>query len=136
MNLSSSTPEFITTINLKDTIRSVMHLDADASFSYQIICSCNPLTAALASKTIGIDVGIYISPGVMNEQLTNIIMQDIRTQSALGIISQCKLNTAITDEMEAHHGFGYYDNQYLYYWDDYTLNDMGAEIVNQPQASL
>ena len=136
MSLSSSTPEFITTINLKDTIRSVMHLDADASFSYQIICSCNPLTAALASKTIGIDVGIYISPGVMNEQLTNTIMQDIRTQSALGITSRCKLNTAITDEMEAHHGFGYYDKQYLYYWDDYTLNDMGAEIVNQPQASL
>lgn len=136
MSLSSSTTEFITTINLKDTIRSVMHLDADASFSYQIICSCKPISAALSTEEISLNIQVYIVPSVMNEKLSDEIRQDIHTQSALGIASQDKLKTSIADDLEAHHGFGYYDKQYLYYWDNYTLEDMGAEITNRTSASL
>ncbi len=129
MSLNSGIPEFVTTINFKDTIRSVMHFDTDASFWYRVICSSAPLTATLASEVTGVDIGISVPLNAMNEHITNVIMQDICTQSVLDVTAQCKLNTAAIT-IEAYHGFGYYDNQYLYYWDDYTLNDMGAEIID------
>lgn len=129
--LTDNIENFVTTVNIKDTIRSVMHLKADASFSYRIICSCNPISASLATDNISLKVQAYVTPEEINETLSDEIRQDIHTQSALGITSQDKLKTSITDDMESHYGFGYYDKQYLYYWDEYTLNDMGAEIVNK-----
>ena len=134
--LQNNIENFVTTVNLKDTIRSVMHLTADASFSYQIICSCKPISADLSTEEISLNIQAYIVPSAMNEKLSDEIRQNIHTQSALGIVSQDKLKTSITDDLEAHHGFGYYDKQYLYYWDNYTLEDMGAEIANRTSASL
>lgn len=129
--LQNNIANFVTTVNLKDTIRSVMHLTADASFSYRIICSCKSASTALNIEDISLGIQVYITPQAITENLSDEIKQDIHTQSALGITSQDKLTTSITDDLEAHHGFGYYDRQYLYYWDDYTLEDMGAEIINK-----
>ena len=86
--LQNNIENFVTTVNLKDTIRSVMHLTADASFSYQIICSCKPISAALSTEEISLNIQAYIVPSVMNEKLSDEIRQDIHTQSALGIVSQ------------------------------------------------
>lgn len=129
--LQNNIENFVTTVNLKDTIRSIMHLTADASFSYRIICSCKSISAALGTEDISLDMQVYITPPAINENLSDEIRQDIHTQSALGVTSQDKLTTSIDDDLEAHYGFGYYDRQYLYYWDDYTLEDMGAEIINK-----
>lgn len=129
--LQNNIANFVTTVNLKDAIRSVMHLTADASFSYRIICSCKSVSTALNIEDISLGIQVYITPQAITENLSDEIRQDIHTQSALGITSQDKLTTSIADDLEAHHGFGYYDRQYLYYWDDYTLEDMGAEIINK-----
>lgn len=131
IKLNDNIEDFITTVNFKDTIRSVMHLKADASFSYEIICSCKPQSTSLANNEISLKIKAYIKPLEMSESFSNYIGQDILTRSALGITSQDKLETTITEGLELHYGFGYYDRQYLYYWDSHTISDMGAEIPNK-----
>ena len=113
------------------TIRNNLQLDADVSFDYQIICSCNPSITSLENPEVSIKVISYLTLPREVKELTDWITQDVRTEVALDIISQSKLSTSITDEMEAYYGLGRYDNRYLYYWDDYTIADMSAEIVNQ-----
>lgn len=136
MSLSSSIPDFITTINFKDTIRNNLHLNASTALSYQIICSCNPISMHLDNTEVSIKVTAMLSPTEINYTLTDWIRQDIRTQVAIDATSQSKLITSVTEDMEAYYGLGRYDNRYLYYWDDYTIGDMSAEIVNQTSGSV
>lgn len=136
MSLSSSIPDFITTINLKDTIRNNLHLNAKAALSYQVICSCNPISSQLNNTEVSVNVTAMLSPAEINYTLTDWIRQDIRTQVAIDATSQSKLITSVTEDMEAYYGLGRYDNRYLYYWDDYTIGDMSAEIVNQAGGSV
>lgn len=136
MSLGSSIPDFITTINLKDTIRNNLRLNANAALSYQVICSCNPISSQLNSTEVSVKVTAILSPTEINYTLTDWIRQDIRTQVAIDATSQSKLITSVTEDMEAYYGLGRYDNRYLYYWDDYTISDMSAEIVNQASGSV
>lgn len=136
MSLSSSIPDFITTINFKDTIRNNLHLNASTALSYQIICSCNPISMHLDNTEVSIKVTAMLSPTEINYTLTDWIRQDIRTQVAIDATSQSKLITSVTEDMEAYYGLGRYDNRYLYYWDDYTIGDMSAEIVNRTSGSV
>lgn len=136
MSLSSSIPDFITTINLKDTIRNNLRLNTNAALSYQVVCSCNPISSQLNNTEVSVKVTAILSPNEINYTLTDWIRQDIRTQVAIDATSQSKLITSVTEDIEAHYGLGRYDNQYLYYWDDYTISDMSAEIVNQAGGSV
>lgn len=136
MSLSSSIPDFITTINFKDTIRNNLHLNASTALSYQVICSCNPISMHLDNTEVSVKVTAMLSPTEINYTLTDWIRQDIRTQVAIDATSQSKLITSVTEDMEAYYGLGRYDNRYLYYWDDYTIGDMSAEIVNQTSGSV
>lgn len=136
MSLSSSIPDFITTINFKDTIRNNLHLNASTALSYQVICSCNPISMHLDNTEVSIKVTAMLSPTEINYTLTDWIRQDIRTQVAIDATSQSKLITSVTEDMEAYYGLGRYDNRYLYYWDDYTIGDMSAEIVNRTSGSV
>lgn len=136
MSLSSSIPDFITTINLKDTIRNNLHLNASTALSYQVICSCNPISMHLDNTEVSVKVTAMLSPTEINYTLTDWIRQDIRTQVAIDATSQSKLITSVTEDMEAYYGLGRYDNRYLYYWDDYTIGDMSAEIVNRTSGSV
>ena len=121
-------------INLKDTIRNNLHLTSDPVFNYEIICSCNPLSSVLSETEIKLNIISNITPEGISYILTDWITQDVRTEAAIGVSSVNKLKTSITDEMEAYYGLGRYDNRYLYQWDDYTVYDMGAEIVNRTQS--
>ena len=132
--LGCNIADFIAYVNLKETIRNNLNLTADIPFSYQIICSCNPMFASLETPEMSVKVIAYSTPEDIVMEFTDWITQDVRTETALGVTSQSKLNTSITDEMEAYYGLGRYDNRYLYSWDDYTVYDMGAEIINQNQS--
>ena len=136
MSLGSSIPDFITTINLKDTIRNNLHLNANAALSYQVICSCNPISSHLNSTEVSVKITAILSPTEINYTPTDWIRQDIRTQVAIDATSQSKLITSVTEDIEAYYGLGRYDNRYLYYWDDYTISNMSAEIVNQAGGSV
>lgn len=131
MRLGSSVSDIGTSVSFKDTVRNIMQLSADADFTYQFVCSCNPIITSLSESDISIDIISYVSPEAIATEITDWITQDIHTEIALGVNSQSKLNTSITDEMEAYYGLGQYDDRYLYYWDDYTISDMGAEIINR-----
>lgn len=131
MHLGSNIPDFTATVYLKDMIRGAMQLSIDAPFVYQIICSCDPTTIPLNESDISIKNITYISPKSAKAGFKDWIEQDVHTKTSIGVVSQGKLKTSITDEVKAYYGFRQYDDQYLYYWDDYTVYDMSAEIVNQ-----
>ena len=133
--INSDIPDFTAYTNIKDVIRNDLHLKTDVDFEYQIVCSCNPLLFSLEeSDNIPMSVITYISPiGVISE-LSDWIVESVHTESAIDVVSASRLSIAITDEMEAYYGLGRYDNRYLYQWDDYTIYDMGAEIVNRSQS--
>lgn len=132
--LNSNIADFTGYINLKDAIRNNLCLSADTVFGYEILCSCNPISYNLSGTEIALNIVSNITPEGITYFLTDWITQDVRTQSAIGVSGIHKLETSITDEMEAYYGLGRYDNRYLYQWDDYTIYDMGAEIVNRTQS--
>lgn len=133
IGLSSIIPDFVSTVNLKDAIRNTMQLETDAEFEYKVVCSCNPISASLEESEISLKVITHLSSSRMSAELTDWIAQNVRTATALGVISESNLETSITEEMEAYYGLGRYDSQYLYYWDNYTISNMSAEIINKSQ---
>lgn len=136
IHLSNDISDFIATVNLKDVIRNNLELTADTNFSYQIICSCNSDIFSIKEPEISIIIISHIYPKDYTVRIDNWTNQDIRTAAALGVVSQTKLNTfMVADEMEAYYGLGYYDNRYLYQWDNHTIHSMGAEVVTTPQNS-
>lgn len=129
--MHSSIPDFFTTITIQENMRSVMRFYADASFVYQLICSCQPLSSSLKGSELLVTMNAQIPPITADTKFTNQIVKDIRRYSALGIAGDCKLSTAMTKELEMQYGLGYYDKRYLYQWDPYKLVDMSQQIVNQ-----
>lgn len=131
ISIGSSVPDFITTSNIKNMVRSVMNLDADASFTYDVFCSCGNIVSSLNESRVNLKVITYLSPDEIMYHLSDKIVRNVYSESSFDASGTGKLGVSMNQDMELHYGFGQYDNQYLYYWDDHTIFDMAAEIVNR-----
>lgn len=134
--LSNGISDFIATVNLKDMIRNNLELTASTNFFYQIICSCSTDIFSIKEPKISIGIVSRINPEDSSAKIDTNTTKDIRTEAILGVVSQTKLNTfMVADEMEAYYGLGYYDNRYLYQWDNHTIHSMSAKVSTTSQNS-
>lgn len=135
-HLSNSISDFVATINLKNVIRNNLRLIVDTNFSYQVICSCVSDIFYIEEPDISVSIISPIHPKDSVAKIDNWTNQDIRTATALGVVSQTKLNTfMVIDEMETYYGLGHYDTRYLYEWDNHTIHSMSAKTANTLQSN-